>query len=564
MQSPQTSRLSFRRSLGFACLGSVVGACSGGAGVDSGGAAWFAEVARESGIDFRHRLGSERRYRFPECVVGGVAAFDYDDDGYLDLYFVQSGELGPDGPRGEGNRLYRNLGGLRFEDVTTAAGVGDPGYGMGCTAADYDGDGHVDLYVTNVGANVLYRNLGDGSFADVTAEAGVGSEAWGSSAAFLDYDEDGDLDLFVVNYIQWSLETEIECLSGVGRPDYCDPNNYQSPAPDLLYRNDGDGTFTDVTERAGLGRRFGNGLGVTCGDFDGDGRIDVFVANDGMANQMWVNTGQGVFEDRSFEMACGVSGEGKSEAGMGVAAVDLEDDGDLDLFLSHLRDETNTLYLNAGDWFEDATPASGLAHTSSEYTGFGLGFADFDHDGRLDLYVANGRVKRPGSESGGEDPYAEPNLLYVQAGEGLRFDEVLPRGGTARELVHTSRGAAFGDLDNDGDVDIAVANAHAAPYLLRNDAARGNWIMLRVLDRGVDSLHAGVAVRTAGAEQHRRVERAYSYCASSDARVHFGIGEQAAVESVVVTWPSGGREEFGPFDANALYEIEKGSGRELP
>ena len=353
------------------------------------------------------------------------------------------------------------------------AGVAHAGYGMGCAVGDYDGDGDEDLYVTNVGANVLYRNQGDGTFRDVTSEAGVGHAGWSSSAAFFDGDGDGDLDLFVVNYVRWSPGREIECFAGGNERDYCQPGNYNAPAPDVFYRNDGGETFRDESERAGFSKAFGNGLGVAPGDYDGDGDLDLYVANDGDPNQLWVRGKDGRYTDQALLSGVAVNRYGLAEAGMGVAAVDLESDGDLDLFVTHLRDETNTLYLNQGGWFDDATTATGLASSSIGYTGFGLGFADFDHDGELDLYVANGRIGRSVAPSAA-DPYAEPDQLYRGLGGG-RLEELGPQGGGS------GRAVALGDYDEDGDLDVLVVDNGGPARLLRNRAASGQWVKFRVL-----------------------------------------------------------------------------------
>ncbi|MHC4974922.1 MAG: CRTAC1 family protein [Planctomycetota bacterium] len=516
---------------------------------------WFDEVAAEAGLDFVHTPGPIR-HLFPEIVAGGAGWLDHDGDGDLDLYLVQGGDF--QAPSASAvNRLYRNDGAGRFEDVTATAGVGDPGYGMGCTAADYDGDGDVDLYVTNVGPNVLYRNDGDGTFTDVTEAAGVGHPGWGTSCAFVDYDGDGDLDLFVVNYVIWSVDTEIECRAGSGARDYCKPANYHAPAQDVLYRNDGDGTFTDVTEAAGIHRAFGNGLGVACGDYDLDGRMDVYVANDGMPNQLWLNQGDGRFVDAALASGCAVNMQGKAEAGMGVAAIDVEDDGDLDLFMTHLRDETNTFYLNEGGIFDDATASIGLSAPSIRYTGFGMGFADFDHDGLHDLYVANGRVGMWDPAPDPDDPYAEPNQLFRGSGQG-RFEEV-PGGGCAAAVMGTSRAAAFADYDDDGDVDVAVVNRSGAVQLLRNrKGGDGHWVALRVLDaNGADALGARVRLEAGGRARWRQVQVAYSYCASNDPRVNVGLGGATTVDRVTVFWPEGGERSYGPLAAGRLHVLER-------
>jgi len=519
---------------------------------------WFEEVAAEAGILYEHVRADTVRYYFPEIVSGGAAWLDYDGDGYLDLYLVQGGFFDTTLPGQPTNRLYRNRGDGTFEDVSERAGVGHTGYGMGVAVGDYDGDGYLDLYVNNVEANVLYRNRGDGTFEDVTERAGVGYAGWSSSAVFLDYDQDGHPDLYVVNYAVWSPAQSRTCMLGV-MPDYCGPLTYP-PASDVLYHNQGDGVFTEVTIPAGIARATGSGLGVTVGDLNGDGWVDIYVANDGMPNQLWINNGDGTFTDRAVITGSAFNRSGMAEAGMGVAVLDLENDGDPDLFMTHLREESNTLYRNEGTYFIDATLATGLSTPAISYTGFGLGFADFDHDGNLDLYIANGAVKVP-AEVMGEDPYAEPNQLFRGVGGG-RFEAVLPAGGTERPLVATSRAAAFGDYDNDGDVDVVVVNSGGRVYLLRNQVGgRGRWVQFRVLERsGWDAVGAMVRVRAAGQDQWRPVQIAASYLAANDPHVHFGLGLEERIEEVEVVWPGGGRETFGAFEAGAVYELRQGRG----
>jgi len=533
----------------------------------AGGKAWFRNVLERSGVDFRHQSGQTGKFLFPEIIGGGACLLDYDGDGLLDLYLVQSGSLEATSGEAPGNKLYRNTGSLTFEDATASAGVGDTGYGMGCAAGDYDNDGDADLFVTNVGPDVLYRNNGDGTFADVSVSSGVTSDAWGCSAAFVDYDGDGDLDLFTVNYVTWSARHELECFSRSGRRDYCQPANYHAPARDTLYRNNGDGTFSDVSEEAGLGAAFGYGLGVVCGDFNRDGRTDVYVANDGTANQLWINAGGGKLTDEALLAGCAVNMHGGCEAGMGVQAVDVDPDGHLDLFVSHLRNETNTLYRNLGEpnagVFEDATARTGLAASSLPYTGFGLGFADFDHDGLLDLYVANGRVMLAEPNLDEHDPYAEPNLLY-RGTAGGRFDEILPKGGTAEALVHTSRGTALGDLDNDGDFDLVVVNRDAAPYLLDNMIGVGNgrWILFDVQNaHGAPAVGAELVITVGEKRWLRRVDPHYGYLGSNDPRVHVGLGEHERVEQVQVRWADGAIQTFGPLAAGRVHRLRPGAPR---
>ena len=390
---------------------------------------WFREAAMERGIDFVHESGHGEPYLMPEIMAGGAALFDMDGDGDLDAYLVQGGSL-KGAPR-HFNQLYRNDGSGRFENATAGSGSGDGGYGMGVATGDYDGDGDTDLYVTNVGANALLQNDGPGSFTDVTAPARVGDRSWGAGAAFLDYDGDGDLDLFAANYIDWSLEARKECANSLGGPDYCSPRDYNAPARDLLYRNNGDGTFDDVSAAAGLDAAFGNGLGVVCGDFDGDGRTDIFVANDSVMNQLWMNRGDGTFADEALLRGCALDEGGIAKAGMGVSAVDVDDNATLDLLVVNLESETDSFYRNQGTYFTDATAAAGLAWGSHLYTRFGVGILDFDNDGRLDLYAANGRIDRGSSAVRAGDPFAEPNLLLSGRPDG-RFEEVLPRGGDLR------------------------------------------------------------------------------------------------------------------------------------
>ncbi len=533
---------------------------------------WFREEAAARGLLFEHRSGHRDRYLMPEIMAGGGALCDLDGDGDLDAYLVQSGGLEVPAARRPPNRLFRNRGEGMFEDVTETSGAGHRGYGTGVACGDVDRDGDIDLYVTNVGANALLRNdgaTGTGgrfSFTDVTAGAGVGHDGWGASAAFFDYDGDGDLDLFVTNYLRWSADHEIDCFDDRGRRDYCSPNNYSSPAPDVLYRNEGGGpdgriSFTDVTRETGLDAVFGNGLGVLPGDFDGDGRSDLFVANDGMPDQLWINSPGGRFRDQALLWGCAVDLEGQPKAGMGVAAADIDDDGDLDLLVCNLVNESDSLYLNAGGYFRDHTAASGLAGVSRPFTRFGVAWRDFDNDGILDLFEANGRVARKGPPLAA-DPMAEPNLVFRGLGGG-RFAEVRPRGGTAEPLYATSRAAAFGDVDGDGGVDVLVVNRDAPAHLLRNVVPRrGHWLALRLLnEHGSDALGATVEVAAGDRTFRREVRAASSYLASSDPRLHVGLGPADRVRRVAIRWPDGERECFGPFAAGGEIVLRIGTGR---
>lgn len=543
----------------------ALSACGSEKGNDSAssGAAWFEDVGAASGAALEHDLGADqRRYWIPEITGSGLGLFDADGDGDLDLFVCQGGRLEDGDPAGSSDALLLNDGTGRFTDVTREAGIDDRLFGMGCAAADYDGDGDVDLFVTNVGRNVLWRNDGDGTFTDATDAAGLREDAWSTSAAFLDYDGDGDLDLFHCNYIRWSSSNEVPCSNKLGEPDYCHPNNYDAPDVDRLWRNEGDGTFTDVTEASGIAKVFGNGLGVAWGDLTGDGLVDIYVANDGMANQLWVNRGSGRFQDQALAKGCALSGEGKAEAGMGVLLEDLDGDLRLDLFVTHLRSETNTFYRSRSRRFADDTRRTGTVEASLNFTAFGVGAADFDHDGDLDYYVANGRVGDATPRFSEDRVLAEPDQLFRGSGDGT-FTEVLPRGGTATELPTIGRGAAFGDLDGDGDVDVVVTDNGGTVRVLRNVAPkRGTWLQLDLREAdGSTALGARVTLQAGGRKQLRQVQTAYSYCATNDPRVHFGVPEGSSIEGIQVQWADGTIEEVGLLEPGRLHTVRRSSDR---
>ena len=427
----------------------------------------FVDIAQSAGVDFVHRSGATGARYLPETYGAGVAFLDYDGDGALDLYLVNSGRLPELSNEPEAaNALFRNEVG-RFADVTDAAGVGDRGYGMGAAVGDYDNDGWADLYVTNFGANALFRNEGVGRFADVTATADVGCPGWGTSAAFADVDLDGDLDLFVGNYLDYPTEDPLVCRIGNSEERlYCDPRKFDGQV-DRLYINEGR-AFADRTAEYGLVSTAGKELGVVFGDYDQDGDPDLYLANDLVPNMLYRNDGVR-FVDRGLASGTSLNDEGAVEAGMGVDMADADGDGDLDLFVTNFQWESNTLYSNlGGGFFADATVASGITRASMAFLGFGTGFFDCDNDGDLDLFVANGHVYDNVKKVDRAAEYAQRNQVLENDGAGT-FVERGERG-PGLALVQVSRGSAFGDIDSDGDLDIAVNNSNERPALLRNDA----------------------------------------------------------------------------------------------
>ncbi len=554
-----------RRGAALALLLTACGTACGDASSSDpapSGPIWFEDEARARGLVFEHRSGHASEYWMPEIMGGGAALFDMDEDGDLDAYLVQGGSLADGAPPADlANALFANDGAGRFHDASAGSGAEDPRYGMGVACGDADGDGDTDLFVTNVGRNTLLANESAGRFADVTAASGLaGPEGWSTSALFFDSDRDGDLDLFVTRYLDWSRTGELVCSGQRGR-DYCSPKSYKAPARDLLYENRGAGRFTDVSEASGVAREPGTGLGVAAGDLDRDGWLDAFVANDGRPNHLWRNLGDGRFENVAMLAGCGVDASGTPKAGMGVVLDDADGDLDLDVLVCNLDGETDSYYRNEGGYFTDRTPGTNLAALTKAYTRFGLALADFDHDGRMESYLANGRVERPNEPPLASDPYAEPNLLLTRDEQG-RFTELLPRGGTRELLVATSRAVAQGDVDGDGAIDLVVVNRDGPAYLLANRApARGAWVLLRVRERsGADALGAELELELAGRRLRRDVRAAFGYLASHDPRVHVGLGTAERVDAVLVTWTDGTRERFGPFAAGAVHTLRRGTG----
>jgi hypothetical protein len=553
-----------------------------GVGRVSAGTPRFTEAAAAAGLDFVHFNGMSGELYLAEIMGAGAGLFDYDNDGDLDVYLVQGGMLGPGKTLADAvlppppgrvlrDRLFRNdlvvgEGGerrLHFTDVTEAAGIRAEGYGMGVAAGDFDNDGFTDLYVTNFGANQLLRNNGDGTFSDATERSGTGDPGWSVSAAFVDYDRDGWLDLYVGDYVKLDLAKQKHCYSTSSALDYCTPLVYE-PYRDRLYHNRGDGSFEDVSDSAGITRAFGAALGVVAADFNGEGWPDIYVADDASPNQLWINQGNGTFRDDAMMAGAAVNMEGAAEGSMGVDAADFDGDGDMDVFLTHLTGETDTLYVNDGQgWFEDRTISVGLAAPSEAYTGFGTGWYDFDNDGWLDLFVANGAVAiKALSNTSNPFPLQQTNQLFRNEG-GRGFSEVSADAGPAFRLSEVSRGAAFGDVDNDGDTDILVTNNSGPVRLLRNQTGSpANWLGLRVVDaKGRDALGARVEVRGApDPPLWRRVHSDGSYASASDPRVLIGLGTRRAPPIVLVHWPEGGVEEWRKLPLKRYSTLRQGEG----
>ena len=542
---------------------------------------WFVDRAAAAGLDFVHVNGMTGKFYQPEMMGPGVGLLDYDNDGDLDVYLVQGGKLG-DGepmlppPEGQppGDRFFRNdlevgPGGerrLRFTDVTDEAGIAARGYGMGVAAGDYDNDGWVDIYLTRFGPNQMFRNRGDGTFTDVTAETGAADPGLSVPAAFFDYDRDGWLDLFVGNYLNYTLETHWQCYAQSGPADYCPPE-VSPPQPDRLFRNRGDGTFGDVTLEAGMGRDYGPALGASTADFDNDGWPDLFVANDQQENQLWINQRDGAFRNRALLWGTALGATGVAKADMGVDAGDFDNDGDEDLFITELSGQGSTLYVNDGGMFRDQSAVRGIRAASLPYTGFGAGWLDIDNDGWLDVIAVNGTVTLDLEAYGPDNPFAlqQRNQVFRNRG-GERFEDVTDRAGAAFALSEVSRGAAFGDVDNDGDTDAVIANGAGPVRLLLNEVGqRRHWIGLRLVGREAprDMLGARVEVILPdGSRRWRRARADGSYASANDPRVIAGLGESAGAARVRVTWPGGTVEEWADLPPDRYTTLTEGDGRE--
>lgn len=522
----------------------------------------FENTIKASKIDFILKNSvSTRRYSI-ETMTGGVAVFDYNNDGLLDIFFTNGAEI-PSLEKSDPsfyNRLFRNNGDGTFTDVTEKAGLGGVGYSMGVAAGDYDNNGFVDLYVAGFNRNQLFHNNGDGTFTDVTEKAGVSGvlkqgKPWSVTAGWIDYNNDGLLDLFVVNYLDYSLSTAHVCKTD-NIVDYCSPNEYRG-TPNILYRNNGDGTFSDVSQQSHISEYLGKGMGVAFADYDGDGFTDIFVSNDSFPNFLLHNNGDGTFTDVALLAGAAYAESGKVVAGMGTDFRDIDNDGRPDIFLTAMYGDTFPLYRNMAEGqFEDATGAAGIAAMTTRFTAWGTGLFDFDNDGNKDIFAAGSAILDNSMEVN-HKPYPLPNFLYLNLGK-MRFKDVSGQAGAGFSFPAPHRGAAFGDLNNDGKVDIVVAVLNGEPQLLMNQSQNHNhWIILKLV--GVtdnrDGLGTRVKITTANGVQYNEATTAVGYNSSSDKRVYFGLENATVVDRIELLWPTGVKQELNNVKADQILTI---------
>ena len=524
----------------------------------------FTEVTAALGLPRAEVSWTAGTHALPEVIGSGVALLDYNNDGALDVLHIRFPPPGKEDSPAP-NQLFQQQPDGTFVDVTETAGIGHEGYGQGVAIGDVDNDGDVDVYVTNYGPDVFYRNNGNSTF--TLEEVGPSNEAWGTSATFGDYDRDGDLDLYVANYVQFDPETV--CRGKHSAPDYCNPQVFE-PATDRLFQNNGVGSFTDVTEQAGIAAMPGRGLGVVCLDLTGDGWADFFVANDGEANQLWVNQTDGIFAEEAILHGLAFNAYGQPEGSMGIAVGDVNGDTHPDLFATHLSGETNTLYIaSVPSVFTDMTEIAGFAGRDLRWTGFGCGFLDFDNDAYLDIALVNGRVKREEILDGADvgefwNFYAEPNLLFRNSHQRtVHFSDVSSRAPDFTERVEVSRGMAFGDIDRDGDIDMVVSSVDNRLRLFRNDAPppQHHWLFVQAITQNRDAIGARVTLQTESRTLTGYVLPGTSYLSSSEPVVHFGLGTVDKIQAIEVHWQDGTREKFPGTTANRRVKVYQGKGR---
>lgn len=526
----------------------------------------LADVTSISGIDFRHDDGGSGKKYIVEAIAGGMATFDYDGDGWIDIYFLNGAPLPPREPDATiTNVLYRNEGGFRFRDVTAEAGVGDTGYGLGVTAGDFDNDGDQDLYVNNFGPNVLYRNNGDGTFTDISNQAGVScGECTGAGACFLDADGDGDLELYAANYVDFQVDKHVPHMQD-GIPTQSGPLCYH-PVADVFFSNNGDGTFADVSQASGIGQVAGNSMGLVCSDYDKDGDTDVFVLNDLEGNFFFVNNGLGQFHEMGMVLGVGYNFKGIPTGSMGVDCGDYDNDGWLDFFMTCYSREQPVLYRNeSGKMFEDVTSRTGAGEGSEAHVNWGTSLADFDNDADQDLFIANGHIDPDVDRRDVTTAFRVRNLILENMGQG-QFVNVSRDCGDGLEPVESSRGIGVDDLDNDGDLDVVVLNLRAGVTVLRNESRVSNhWLQidLRGTTANRDGVGSQVLVTAGGRTQWDEVHSGRGYQSHHGTRLHFGIGERERVEEIEVLWLGGERQVIQGVQADQKVTIIQGDSRVL-
>jgi enediyne biosynthesis protein E4 len=523
----------------------------------------FVDVAANAGLTFRHENGATPEKYMPETMGAGALIFDFDSDGWPDIFLVNGGSFVDEQVAASARHgLFRNQGDGNFLDVSDGSGIGVSDYGMGACSADYDNDGWVDLYVTSVGMNRLYHNDGTGRFVDVTDAAGVGASDWSASCAFADIDNDGYVDLYVTNYVDFAIDNNKRCGALRDLPTYCHPNVYNG-VPDVLYRNRGDGTFEDISQAAGIARSDGNGLGVVFTDYDDDGWIDIYVANDSVPNFLFRNLGGRQFEETGFWAGVAVNSDGAPQAGMGTDAGDVDGDGLPDLIVTNLDSETHSLYRNLGaGLFSDITFLSGVGEATVPFVGFGTAFLDYDNDMDLDLAIANGDVLDNVGLMRPDKSYRQENLLLENDGTG-RFRSVAEAAGSALSVRSPSRGLAVGDLDNDGDLDMLIANIAETPQLLRNEVGNErNALLVRTIGSSSNRDGIGARVRAVIGDRTltREVRAGSSYLSQSDLRIHFGLGDAEHVDRLEIRWPGGTTDVLSDVGANQILTVVEGTG----
>ncbi|MYB63725.1 CRTAC1 family protein [Candidatus Poribacteria bacterium] len=522
----------------------------------------FTPVTKEAGIQFRHFNGAIGQKHLVETMGGGTAFFDYNNDDYLDIYLVNGAPLTENTPDVlPTNQLYQNNGNGTFTDVTLHAGVGDTSYGIGCCVGDYDNDGNSDLFVTNFGKNVLYRNNGDGTFSDVSQQVGITDRSlFSAGCAFADYDNDGWLDLVVVNYVLLDLEDAPDC-SQEGIPAYCRPEEF-APVPDHLYRNNGDGSFTNVTQEAGINLP-GRGLGVVWTDIDNNGWLDLYIANDREANFLYINNGDGTFTEAGELHGAARNEHGDNESSMGIDTADYDNDGDLDIILTHYQAETNTLYQNDGSGvFWDVTAQTRIGEPTHLPLAWGTGFVDFDNDGWLDLFFANGHLHDNVEDLQEVGVYKQQNQLFHNLGNRT-YSDITDKSGDGLRIKKSSRGAIFGDYDNDGDMDILVTNIGDSPDLLRNDTAPiNNWISIKMIGKksNRDAIGAKVKLKFGETSTLMEMKSGGSYLSQNQFRSQIGLGTAKKVDQIIVNWRHGVQDVIEDVQSNQHLTIREEDG----